>query len=378
MPDLSGVQRLSVDLGGSVVDRSYDILIGPGLIAAAGSEIAARFSGKRAVILTDTHVGPLYAGAMQVSLYGAGIASEILTIPAGEGSKSFDQLGSLLNQCLDAGLDRKSFLVALGGGVVCDLGGFLAAILLRGIDYVQVPTTLLSPVDSSVGGKTAINTTHGKNLVGAFHQPRLVLADTDVLASLPRRELLSGYAEVAKYGLIDQPDFWSWLERNAERVLALEADALAEAVRVSCAAKAAVVAQDEREGGARALLNLGHTFGHALEAEAGYGGQVLHGEAVSVGMALAFRHSARLGLCEAADIDRVEAHLGSVGLPVAQRQVMGQTLPTIDRLMTRMASDKKAEDGKLTLILTHGIGQSFIAKDADAAEVVKTWEQALA
>ena len=300
-----------------------------------------------------------------------------MTIPAGEASKGFDRLGELLDLCLDAGLDRKSFLVALGGGVVGDLGGFLAAILLRGIDYVQVPTTLLSQVDSSVGGKTAINTRHGKNLVGAFHQPRLVLADTDVLASLPRRELLSGYAEVAKYGLIDQPEFWSWLEQNAERVLALEPEALAQAVRVSCEAKAAVVALDEREGGARALLNLGHTFGHALEAEAGYGGQVLHGEAVAVGMALAFRHSARLGLCDAAAVARVEAHLTGVGLPVSPRQIMGQNPPSIDRLMARMASDKKAEAGKLTLILARGIGQSFIAKDADAAQVIETWRVAL-
>ena len=375
---MSGVQRLSVDLGGAVVDRSYDILIGPGLIAAAGELIAERLTGRRAVILTDSSVGPLYANAMAASLKKAGIASETLTIPAGEAAKSFDQLGSLLDQCLDAGLDRKSFLVALGGGVVGDLGGFLAAILLRGIDYVQVPTTLLSQVDSSVGGKTAINTRNGKNLVGAFHQPRLVLADTDVLKSLPQRELLSGYAEVAKYGLIDQPDFWAWLEENASRVLALEPEALAHAVRVSCSAKAAVVAADEREGGARALLNLGHTFGHAIEAEAGYGGQVLHGEAVAVGMALAFRHSVRLGLCEPSVADRVEAHLSEVGLPVAPRQVMGQQLPTIDRLMARMASDKKAEGGRLTLILARGIGQSFITKDADAAKVVETWSEALA
>ena len=377
MPGLSGVERLRVDLGGASGDRSYDILIGPGLIATAGKLIAERLGGRRAVILTDSSVGPLYAEAMQRSLRAAGIASETLTIPAGEASKGFDRLGELLDLCLDAGLDRKSFLVALGGGVVGDLGGFLAAILLRGIDYVQVPTTLLSQVDSSVGGKTAINTRHGKNLVGAFHQPRLVLADTDVLASLPRRELLSGYAEVAKYGLIDQPEFWSWLEQNAERVLALEPEALAQAVRVSCEAKAAVVALDEREGGARALLNLGHTFGHALEAEAGYGGQVLHGEAVAVGMALAFRHSARLGLCDAAAVARVEAQLTGVGLPVSPRQIMGQNPPSIDRLMARMASDKKAEAGKLTLILARGIGQSFIAKDADAAQVIETWRVAL-
>ena len=374
---MSEVQTLKVDLAGDAQDRSYDILIGTGLIDRAGGLIADRLPGRRAVILTDTAVGPLYAGRMQASLKAAGIASEVMTIPSGEASKSFDLLQDLLNQALDAGLDRKSFLVALGGGVVGDLGGFLAAILLRGIDYVQVPTTLLSQVDSSVGGKTAINTRHGKNLVGAFHQPRLVLADIDTLATLPKRELLAGYAEVAKYGLIDRPEFWSWLETHGEKVLAQAPVELAEAVRVSCLAKAEVVAQDEREGGVRALLNLGHTFGHAIEAEAGYGGQVLHGEAVSVGMALAFRHSFRLGLCDAADVARVEAHLKGVGLPVAPLEVMGQQPPAIAELMARMASDKKAEGGKLTLILARGIGKSFVAKNADAAEVERTWAEAL-
>ncbi len=375
---MSAIQTLKVDLAGDAQNRSYDILIGSGLIAQAGALIAERLPGRRAVILTDTAVGPLYAEKLQASLEAAGIASEVMTIPSGEASKSFDLLQDLLNLALDAGLDRKSFLVALGGGVVGDLGGFLAAILLRGIDYVQVPTTLLSQVDSSVGGKTAINTRHGKNLVGAFHQPRLVLADIDTLASLPKRELLAGYAEVAKYGLIDRPEFWSWLETHHEKVLNQEPVELAEAVRVSCLAKAEVVAQDEREGGVRALLNLGHTFGHAMEAEAGYGGQVLHGEAVSVGMALAFRHSARLELCEAADVARVEKHLTEVGLPVAPLEVMGQQPPTIPELMARMASDKKAEDGQPTLILARGIGQSFVAKNADAAEVERTWAEALA
>lgn len=374
---MTDMQRLRVDLAGDAQDRSYDILIGSGLIAQAGGLIAERLPGRRAVILTDSAVGPLYAGVMQDSLSAAGIASEVMTIPSGEGSKSFDLLQDLLNQALDAGLDRKSFLVALGGGVVGDLGGFLAAILLRGIDYVQVPTTLLAQVDSSVGGKTAINTRHGKNLVGAFHQPRLVLADTDTLSTLPKRELLAGYAEVAKYGLIDRPEFWSWLETHHGKVLALEPVELAEAVRVSCLAKAEVVAQDEREGGVRALLNLGHTFGHAIEAEAGYGGQVLHGEAVSVGMALAFRHSARLGLCEAADVARVESHLTGVGLPVAPLEVMGQKPPAVGKLMARMASDKKAEGGHLTLILARGIGKSFVAKNADAGEVEQTWAEAL-
>lgn len=374
---MSAIQTLKVNLAGDAQDRSYDILIGSGLIDQAGALIAERLPGRRAVILTDTAVGPLYAGRMQASLTAAGIASEVMTIPSGEASKSFDLLQDLLHQALDAGLDRKSFLVALGGGVVGDLGGFLAAILLRGIDYVQVPTTLLSQVDSSVGGKTAINTRHGKNLVGAFHQPRLVLADIDTLASLPKRELLAGYAEVAKYGLIDRPEFWAWLETHHGKVLGLEPVELAEAVRVSCLAKAEVVAQDEREGGVRALLNLGHTFGHAMEAEAGYGGQVLHGEAVSVGMALAFRHSARLGLCSDADVARVEKHLAGVGLPIAPLEVMGQKPPTIPELMARMASDKKAEGGQLTLILTRGIGKSFVAKNADAVEVERTWAEAL-
>jgi len=374
---MNSIQTLKVDLAGDAQDRSYDILIGTGLIDQAGALIAERLPGRRAVILTDSAVGPLYAGRMQASLQAAGIASKVMTIPSGEASKSFDLLQDLLTKALDAGLDRKSFLVALGGGVVGDLGGFLAAILLRGIDYVQVPTTLLSQVDSSVGGKTAINTRHGKNLVGAFHQPRLVLADIDTLASLPKRELLAGYAEVAKYGLIDRPEFWAWLETHGEKVLAQAPVELAEAVRVSCLAKAEVVAQDEREGGVRALLNLGHTFGHAMEAEAGYGGQVLHGEAVSVGMALAFRHSARLGFCTAADVARVEAHLKGVGLPVAPLEVMGQQPPAIAELMARMASDKKAEGGQLTLILAKGIGKSFIAKNADAAEVEHTWAEAL-
>jgi 3-dehydroquinate synthase len=378
MQGLAGVQSLRVDLGAEAADRSYDILVGPGLIGRAGKLIAERMPGRRALVLSDSAVAPLYAEALQSSLQGAGISSELLTVAAGEGSKSFDSLQELLNRSLDSGLDRKAFLVALGGGVVGDLGGFLAAILLRGIDYVQVPTTLLAQVDSSVGGKTAINTRHGKNLVGAFHQPRLVLADTDTLASLPKRDLLAGYAEVAKYGLIDRVEFWQWLQANADRVLSLEPEALTEAIMVSCRAKAEVVAADEREGGLRALLNLGHTFGHAIEAEAGYDGQVLHGEAVSVGLALAFLHSVRLGLCPEADARQVAHHLDAVGLPVSPREVMGQRPPTISRLMARMASDKKAEGGKLTLILARGIGDSFIAKDAAAAEVERTWAEALA
>ena len=369
---------LRVDLAGDAADRSYDILIGPGLIERAGGFIAERLPGRRAVILTDTSVGPLYGPAMTASLTAAGIACETLTVSAGEATKSFAQLQELLNAALDAGLERRSFLVALGGGMVGDLGGFLAAILLRGIDHVQVPTTLLAQVDSSVGGKTAINTRHGKNLVGAFHQPRLVLADTDTLPSLPRRELLAGYAEVAKYGLIDRPDFWHWLEANAGRVLDLEPAALTQAVRTACAAKAAVVAADEREGGVRALLNLGHTFGHALEAEAGYDGRILHGEAVAVGLCLAFRHSTRRRLCRADEAARVERHLADVGLPVRPLQVVGQEPPTVDRLMARMTADKKTEAGRLTLILARGIGRSFIAKGVDAAAVRATWTEALA
>jgi 3-dehydroquinate synthase len=273
-----------------------------------------------------------------------------------------------MNDLLDTRPDRRTTLVALGGGVVGDLTGFAASVLLRGVDFIQVPTTLLAQVDSSVGGKTGINTRHGKNLVGTFYQPRLVLADTDVLDTLPRRELLAGYAEVAKYGLIDDPDFFAWCEANGAAVLSGDAAKRTYAIEQSCLAKARIVAADERETtDLRALLNLGHTFGHALEAETGFGSDLLHGESVGTGMAMAFDLSARLGLCPAADAERVRRHLGSVGLPMRLRAIGGDNRRTWDssRLIDHMRGDKKAADGKLTFILARGIGKAFVSREVD-------------
>ena len=289
-------------------------------------------------------------------------------MPAGESSKEFGAFGRLMNELLDRRPDRKTTLVALGGGVVGDLAGFAAAVLLRGLDFIQVPTTLLAQVDSSVGGKTGINTRHGKNLVGAFYQPRLVLADTDVLDTLPKRELLAGYAEVAKYGLIDAPEFFAWCEQNGAAVLSGDAAKRTYAIEQSCLAKARIVAADERETtDLRALLNLGHTFAHALEAETGFGPDLLHGEAVGTGMAMAFDLSARLGLCPAADAGRVRRHLGAVGLPMRLRSIGGDNRRNWDaaRLIDHMRGDKKAEGGKLAFILARGIGKAFVSREVD-------------
>jgi 3-dehydroquinate synthase len=285
-----------------------------------------------------------------------------------------------MNELLDQRPDRKTTLVALGGGVVGDLTGFAAAVLLRGVDFIQVPTTLLAQVDSSVGGKTGINTRHGKNLVGAFYQPRLVLADTDVLDTLPRRELLAGYAEVAKYGLIDDPDFFAWCEANGAALLAGDAAKRTYAIEQSCLAKARIVAADERETtDLRALLNLGHTFGHALEAETGFGSDLLHGESVGTGMAMAFDLSVRLGLCPAADAARVRRHLDSVGLPMRLRAIGGDNHRSWDamRLVEHMRGDKKAEGGRLTFILARGIGKAFVSREVDEAALRELLDDAI-
>ncbi|MGE5152216.1 MAG: 3-dehydroquinate synthase, partial [Rhodospirillaceae bacterium] len=297
------------------------------------------------------------------------------------GSKSFESFGQMMNALLDQRPDRKTTLVALGGGVVGDLTGFAAATLLRGVDFIQVPTTLLAQVDSSVGGKTGINTRHGKNLIGAFYQPRLVLADTEVLNTLPKRELLAGYAEVAKYGLIDDPAFWAWCEQNGEAVLGGDAAKRTYAIEQSCRAKARIVAADERETtDLRALLNLGHTFGHALEAETGFGPDLLHGEAVGAGMALAFDLSAQLGLCPPEDAVRVAAHLAAVGLPVRLRSIGGDNRRTWDagKLIEHMRGDKKAEAGKLTFILARGIGKAFVTRQVDEAALRGLLDRAIA
>ena len=357
-------RTIRVDLAG----RSYDIAIGPGLIDQAGTLCRPLLAAPRVTIVSDETVAPLYGARLAASFDKAGIKAASVTVPAGESSKEFSAFGRLMNELLDRRPDRKTTLVALGGGVVGDLTGFAASVLLRGVDFIQVPTTLLAQVDSSVGGKTGINTRHGKNLVGAFYQPRLVLADTDVLDTLPRRELLAGYAEVAKYGLIDDSAFFGWCEANGAGVLAGDAAKRTYAIEQSCLAKARIVAADERETtDLRALLNLGHTFGHALEAETGFGSELLHGEAVGTGMAMAFDFSARLGLCPTADAERVRRHLGSVGLPMRLRAIGGDNRRTWDaaRLIDHMRGDKKAADGRLTFVLVHGIGKAFVSREVD-------------
>ncbi len=350
-------------------DRSYDILIGEGLIAAAGREIAARLPGARVAIVTDNNVAAHHAKALVESLDMAGVASTTIAIAPGERSKNFDILQQVVDGVLTARLERGDAIVALGGGVVGDLAGFVSGIVRRGMKFIQIPTSLLAQVDSSVGGKTGINTTHGKNLVGVFQQPALVLADVGVLDTLPQREFRAGYAEVAKYGLIDRPEFFAWLEANWTAVFAGGA-ARAHAIAQSCQAKADMVERDEFETGDRALLNLGHTFGHALEAATGYDStRLVHGEGVAIGMALAHRFSSRLNLCSLDDAVRVEAHLRTVGLPVSLAEVPG-VLPGAERLLDYIMQDKKVSRGALTFILTRGVGQSFVAKDVPSSEVL--------
>jgi 3-dehydroquinate synthase len=361
---MSTRERLRVELG----PRSYDILVGAGLIGEAGRAMAPVLRRKRVFIVTDETVAPLHLPALEASLEQAGIAFDKAILPAGEQTKSFDRLADLADRILAAGVERGSTLVALGGGVIGDLAGFAASIVLRGIDFVQIPTTLLAQVDSSVGGKTGINTPRGKNLVGSFHQPRLVLADIDALATLPRRQLLAGYAEVVKYGLLGDAAFFAWLEQNGVALLAGDADLQREAVKRSCAAKAAVVADDEREAGRRALLNLGHTFGHALEAECGFSDTLLHGESVAVGMALAFELSARLGLCPRADAARAIRHLAAVGLPTTLGAI-GRRSWNVDRLIDHMNHDKKVADGRIAFILVRGIGDAFVTRGVPPDEL---------
>jgi 3-dehydroquinate synthase len=370
-------KTIRVDLAG----RAYDIVIGSGLIDRAGILCRPLLAAPRAIIVSDDNVAPLYGARLAASLEKAGVRVAAVTVPPGEGSKDFAAFAELINRLLDHRADRKTTLVALGGGVVGDLAGFAAAVLLRGVDFIQVPTTLLAQVDSSVGGKTGINTRHGKNLVGAFYQPRLVLADTDVLDTLPRRELLAGYAEVAKYGLIDQPDFFDWCEANGAALLAGDRARRIQAIEQSCLAKARIVAADERETtDLRALLNLGHTFGHALEAETGFGHDLLHGEAVGTGMAMAFDLSAELGLCPRHDADRVRRHLGAVGLPVRLRSIGGDNRRRwqAERLIEHMRGDKKAEAGKLTFVLVRGIGKAFVSRDVDERTLAALLDHAIA
>jgi 3-dehydroquinate synthase len=356
------IRTIPVGLG----ERAYDVLVGQGLIDQAGARIAPLLKRARTAVVADETVARLHGERLGAALAGAGIEARFVTIPPGEGSKSFEGLADLCDRLLALELDRGDVITAFGGGVVGDLTGFAAAIYKRGVDFVQIPTTLLAQVDSSVGGKTAIDTPRGKNLIGAFHQPRLVLADLDVLSTLPAREMRCGYAEVIKYGLLGDFAFFEWLEANGAAVLAREPQALAQAVARSVAMKAEIVAEDERETGRRALLNLGHTFGHALEAEMGFGEGLLHGEAVGLGSALAFRFSAAQGLCPGQDAARAERAIAAAGLPVR----MSQARPApfcADVLIGHMVQDKKAEDGRITLILARGLGQAFTAKTVDTA-----------
>jgi 3-dehydroquinate synthase len=348
-------------------ERSYDIVIGRGLLPSLGQRIAALRPGAKVAIVSDEMVAQHHLAAALAAAAGAKLEASTIVVPAGESSKSFSVLDRVCDGLIAARIERGDLVVALGGGVIGDLAGFAAAVVRRGLDYVQVPTSLLAQVDSSVGGKTAIDSRHGKNLIGAFHQPILVVADTALLDTLPPREFRAGYAEVAKYGLIGDAGFFAWLEANWQEVFA-GGPAREHAIAVSCRAKALTVARDERETGERALLNLGHTFGHAFEAAAGLSGRLLHGEAISLGMVCAFEFSARRGLLATADAARVERHLAATGLPTRLRQVEGG-LPDAERLMELIGQDKKVKRGKLTFILARGIGAAFIAPDVDAAEV---------
>jgi 3-dehydroquinate synthase len=347
--------------------RTYDIVIGRGLLASLGARTKALRPGAKTVIVTDETVARHHRIATEQALAAAGIESSAIVVPPGEGSKNYATFEKVCEAIIAARIERADLAVALGGGVIGDLAGFAASCVRRGLDFVQVPTTLLAQVDSSVGGKTGINSRHGKNLIGAFHQPVMVIADTALLDTLPVRDFRAGYAEVAKYGLLGDAAFFSWLEANWQDVFS-GGPAREHAIAVCCRAKAAIVARDERENGERALLNLGHTFGHALEAGAGFSERLLHGEAVALGMVLAFDFSARKGLTGAESAARARAHLAAVGLPTDIKQVPGG-VPGVDALMDLIAQDKKVKRGRLTFILVRGIGQAFIENNVDPAEV---------
>jgi 3-dehydroquinate synthase len=355
--------------------RSYNVDIEAGALARAGSTIAPLTRSKTVSVVTDSTVANLHLPALSASLAAAGLTASPLIITPGEGQKNWRTLETVVETLLARGVERGDAVIAFGGGVVGDLTGFAAAILRRGCKFVQIPTTLLAQVDSSVGGKTAINAAAGKNLIGAFHQPAAVIIDPDLLDTLPPRELRAGYAEIAKTALLSRAAFFAWCEGNGAAVLAGDATARVHAIATSVAAKAAIVAADEREtGDTRALLNLGHTFGHALEAEAGFGDRLLHGEAVAIGCALAFAFSAERGLCPPDDAARVVAHLAAVGLPVSPKGIATSSAPLIGHMM----QDKKMAGGTLAFVLAHGIGDTFVARDVDLTDVAAFLDRQLA
>lgn len=356
--------QVRVELG----PRSYDILIGADLIASAGQYVSKFVTQRRVFVVSDETVWGMHGSSLRDGLAAEGLATNEKVLPAGESTKNWTLLGETVDWLLEQGAGRDDVLIAFGGGVIGDLTGLAASLLKRGMQFIQVPTTLLAQVDSSVGGKTAVNNRHGKNLVGAFYQPRLVLADTSILSTLPDRERRAGYAEIIKYGLINDPAFIGWLGEHGKKVLELDPASIAEAVAVSCRAKAGIVAQDEREGGVRALLNLGHTFGHALEAANGYRSDLLHGEAVGTGMSLALRYSARLGLMSAQDAERGAELIAQAGLTSDLANLPGGPYPA-DALVEAMRQDKKVRAGRVPLILAKGLGQAFIYPDADLSDV---------
>ena len=362
---------IRVELG----ERGYDIVIGAGLFDEAGRRIAKLRPGAAVVIITDETVAKLHLPRLEQALAAAGVRASRVIFPAGEGSKNYAMLERVIEAILAAKIERGDLVVALGGGVVGDVAGFAAAVTLRGIDFVQIPTTLLAQVDSAVGGKTGVNSRHGKNLIGSFHQPVLVIADTALLDTLPPREFRAGYAEVAKYGLIADAAFFAWLEANWRDVFA-GGEARTHAVATSCRAKAAIVGRDERENGERALLNLGHTFGHALEAATGFSDRLLHGEAIALGLTLAFRLSVRLGLTDPAEEKRVATHLAAVGLPTRLTQVP-EKLPDAEGLLALMAQDKKVRRGALVFVLARGIGKAFVEPGVKPEVVRQVLDEAL-
>ncbi|TDK47414.1 3-dehydroquinate synthase [Antarcticimicrobium luteum] len=365
--------RVHVALG----DRSYDVEIGPGLIAEAGARIAPLLARKRVTVLTDETVAGLHLEALRDGLTAAGIDMTALALPPGEATKGWPQFTRAVEWLLEQKVERRDIVVAFGGGVIGDLAGFAAAVLRRGVRFVQIPTSLLAQVDSSVGGKTGINTAQGKNLVGAFHQPSLVLADTAVLGTLTPRDFLAGYGEVVKYGLLGDADFFGWLEAQGPALARGDMEARVRAVTRSVQMKADIVARDETEQGDRALLNLGHTFCHALEAATGYSDRLLHGEGVAIGCALAFELSARLGLCSQEDPSRVRAHLRAMGMKTDLADIPG-ALPDAAGLLGLMAQDKKVVDGQLRFILAQGIGEAFMTSDVPGDAVLTLLEDALA
>jgi len=365
-------ESLNVALGA----RSYDIKIGPGLLAQAGALALPYLQQKRVFVLTDENVAALHLETLRRGFASAGVSMNALALPAGEKTKGWPGLERAVEWLIEQRVERSDIVVAFGGGVIGDLAGFASAVLRRGVDFIQIPTSLLAQVDSSVGGKTGINSVQGKNLIGAFHQPKLVLADTDVLGTLPPREFISGYGEVVKYGLLGDANFFEWLETNGPEMASGNDTSRIHAIRRSCEMKADIVARDEKEHGDRALLNLGHTFGHALEAATGYSDRLLHGEGVAIGCALAFELSMRLGLCSQEDPSRVRAHLGAMGMKKDISDIDGN-LPNADGLLDLMGQDKKVADGKIAFILARGIGEAFVEKKVDMSVVKSVLEDAL-